>query len=146
MDLDFQENGNLPKGIHLMTIEEFEKIFGYTEHRKKLIRGLKKGMDHLSTCGCKTIYVDGSFVTTKETPGDFDACWNTVGVDLNKLQNNYPTIIDFTNDRQNQKDLYYGEFFPAEFPASRAPFILYLDFFQSDRDNNPKGIVQINLK
>ena len=31
-------------------------------------------MVNLRDAGCKTVYVDGSFVTDKERPGDFDAC------------------------------------------------------------------------
>ena len=31
------------------------------------------------------VYVDGSFVTEKETPGDFDACWEMDGIDPIKL-------------------------------------------------------------
>lgn len=26
------------------------------------------------------VFVGGSFVTSKEFPGDYDACWDTVGV------------------------------------------------------------------
>jgi len=143
MDLTFQDNGNLPKGIYVMTIEEFEFKFGYNDYRKKLIEGLKKGMLHLKDCGCKTIFVDGSFVTTKELPGDFDACWDANGVDIAKLKNHYGTILDFTDERKNQKSMYFGEFFPAQVPADG--YMLYIHFFQKDKDNNPKGIVQINL-
>lgn len=143
MDLSFLENGNLPKGIHIMTIEEFEIKFGYNDYRKRLIIGLKRGMSDLKDCGCKTVYVDGSFVTTKEIPGDFDACWDATGVDIKKLKNHYGVMLDFTDERKNQKCVYLGEFFPAQVPADR--YMLYIDFFQKDKENNPKGIVQINL-
>ena len=43
--------------------------------------GLKAAMVSLKDAGCKTVYVDGSFVTGKERPGDFDACWEEEGVD-----------------------------------------------------------------
>lgn len=143
MNLTFQENGNLPEGIHVMSIEEFETKFGYNGHRKKLIEGLKRGMSHLKDCGCKTIFIDGSFVTTKEIPGDFDACWDRNGVDIPKLISQYSTIVDFDDDRKNQKTLYFGEFFPANtITDGGLPFIA---FFQKDKNGNPKGIVQINL-
>ena len=48
--------------------------------------GLRAAMVSLKDAGCKTVYVDGSFVTGKERPGDFDACWEEEGVD--------PTILD----------------------------------------------------
>ena len=143
MDLTFQANGNLLKGIHIMKIEEFEIKFGYNEHRKKLIEGLKRGIAHLKDCGCKTIFVDGSFVTTKEFPRDFDACWDANSVDIDKLKNQYETILDFSSERKNQKSMYFGEFFPSQINAD--PYTLFIHFFQRDKDNNPKGIVQINL-
>lgn len=143
MSLTFQHNGNLPRGIHIMNIEEFEIKYGYNDYRRKLIKGLKLGMSHLKECGCKTIYIDGSFVTTKEFPGDFDACWDAEGVDLYKLKSEYGTILDFSEERKNQKTLYFGEFFPAQVPADG--YTLYIDFFQKDKDDNPKGIIQINL-
>lgn len=143
MILKFQADGNLPKGIHIMTLNEFEMLFGYNEHRKKLIRGLKIGINELKDCGCKKIYVDGSFVTTKEIPGDFDSCWDDEGVDISKLQSKYPTIVDFTNQRKNQKIKYQGEFFPSR--AQATPYDTYINFFQFDKDGRPKGIVQINL-
>lgn len=145
MSLPFQKNGNLEPGIHILTLDEFEEVFGYTAHRRFLITGLKKGLSHLKDCGCTKVYIDGSFVTQKEVPGDFDACWDTIGVDIPKLIANYETLIDFSQQRKNQKLVYYGEFFPANGEA--APYTLYLDFFQKDKnDNSPKGIVQINLK
>ncbi|MBK7638926.1 MAG: hypothetical protein IPJ22_02410 [Bacteroidetes bacterium] len=143
MDLVFQHNGNLEKGIHIMTISDFERKFGFNDHRKKLIKGLKKGIIELKDCGCKRIYIDGSFVTKKEIPNDFDSCWDDDGVDILKLKSLYPTIIDFDNQRKNQKIKYYGEFFPARIKAS--PYDIYIDFFQFDKNGDPKGIIQINL-
>ncbi|WP_339706057.1 hypothetical protein [Algoriphagus aquimarinus] len=143
MGILFDKNGNLPKGIHLMTLENFELQFGYNDRRRKLIEGLKEGIKNLKDCGCITIYIDGSFVTKKENPGDFDACWDHEGVDLSKLKNRYPVLLDFSNSRRNQKDKYGGEFFLAKREA--APFAIFLDFFQTDRNGFSKGIVQINL-
>lgn len=143
MSLTFQNNGNLPKGIHVMNMEDFEKHFGYTNHRKKLITGLKLAISHLKDCGCKRIFIDGSFVTTKEIPSDFDACWDEAGVDLKKLINSYKTIIDFREERKYQKQLYFGEFFPMK--ANASPHDIYINFFQKDRNNESKGIIQINL-
>lgn len=143
MKISFQKNGNLIPGVHIMTIDEFESVFGFNEHRKKLIIGLKKGIEDLRNCGCRAIYIDGSFVSTKENPADFDACWETTDVDLKKLENHCPILIDFSDERKNQKLNYLGEFFPAN--AFASPFDIYLNFFQLDRDYKPKGIVRINL-
>jgi len=45
--------------------------------------------------GCRTAYVDGSFVTAKEDPEDFDGCWESEGVSLKALD---PVLCDFKID------------------------------------------------
>jgi ribosome-binding protein aMBF1 (putative translation factor) len=64
--------------------------FGHTPRRLALLSGLKAGLDALRAAGCRRAYLDGSFVTAKEAhfgtpPGDFDACWETAGVDFPAL-------------------------------------------------------------
>lgn len=140
----FNPEGNLPPGIHICTWEEFVARFGSTQHRLSLINGLKIAMMQLREAGCSTIYIDGSFVTRKLIPGDFDACWNTSGVDVNKLMAIAPTLFKFDAKRASQKAEYGGELFPAEWPADTAGN-RFLKFFQMDRNGNPKGIVAINL-
>nr|WP_009632885.1 hypothetical protein [Synechocystis sp. PCC 7509] len=89
----FNSNGNLPPGIHFCSWEEFVARFGSIQYRLNLIAGLKIAMEQLQTAGCSTIYIDGSFVTNKLIPGDFDACWSGNGVDMNKLISIAPTLI-----------------------------------------------------
>lgn len=141
--LAFQKNGNLIPGIHVLDISEVEKEFAYNPIRKNLFEGLKLAMNHLKDSGCQRLFLDGSYVTTKEDPGDFDACWDHTGVDLNYLRSNYPVLLDFKNERENQKKIYKGELFLAIMNAT--PFDIYINFFQMDKDDYPKGIVLINL-
>lgn len=126
------------------TWEEFVARFGTTQHRLNLIAGLKIAMEKLRQAGCPTVYVDGSFVTNKLVPGDFDACWEATKVDLNKLKSFAPTLLKFDSKRAAQKAEYGGEFFPAGWPADSAG-TLFLEFFQKDRDGNLKGIISIDL-
>lgn len=140
----FNSDGKLPPGIHTCTWEEFVARFGTTPHRLTLIYGLKIAMEQLRSVGCQAVYIDGSFVTNKSVPGDFDACWEVNGVDMNKLKTTAPALLIFSNKRADQKAQYGGEFFPAGWPADSAG-TLFLDFFQKDRDGNPKGIISIEL-
>jgi hypothetical protein len=88
------------------------------------------------------VYIDGSFVTRKDIPGDFDGCWEAAGVDPDKLD---PALLEFANLRAAQKAKFLGELFPAE--ADADPYgNSFLDFFQMDRDGNPKGIVAMELR
>lgn len=140
----FNVDGKLPPGIHNCTWEEFVARFGTTQHRLNLIAGLKHAMEHLREAGCATVYIDGSFVTNKLVPGDFDACWEANGVDMEKLKSIAPALLKFDTKRAAQKAEYGGELFPAGWPADLAGN-LFLDFFQVERDGNPKGIVAIDL-
>ncbi|EDX70939.1 hypothetical protein MC7420_8190 [Coleofasciculus chthonoplastes PCC 7420] len=40
-----------------------------------MIDGLELAMTQLKAAGCRTIYIDGSFITSKPNPGDFDAAY-----------------------------------------------------------------------
>jgi hypothetical protein len=99
-------------------------------------------MEELETAGCRTIYVDGSFVTSKEAPGDFDACWESEGVVAELLD---PTLIAYDAHRRGQKAKYGGELFAAESVADLYG-TRFVDFFQTDAETGAiKGIVAIRL-
>ncbi|MGB5970010.1 MAG: hypothetical protein WBG70_16965 [Spirulinaceae cyanobacterium] len=137
----FNQDGNLPPGVHCADWKEFKQKFGINSHRLKLLEGLKAALDSLSKAGCQTIYIGGSFITAKEYPNDFDGCWDTQGVDPNLLD---PILLNFDHKRQAQKTKYLGELFLASSPADSAGKT-FLEFFQVDRNGNQKGIVAIDL-
>ena len=140
----YDEQGNLPPGIHVADWQEFKNRYGYNSYRRELLNGLEAGMEILRRAGCKRIYVDGSFITTKEQPGDFDACWDATEVDIDLLDALEPAFLELRPPRKSQKEKFGGEFFPADIPASLSGQI-FKDFFQVDKNGNPKGIVVIEL-
>jgi len=88
------------------------------------------------------VYIDGSFVTAKEVPGDFDGCWEPHGVDPDLLD---PVLLDFRHPRRAQKEKFRGEFFIADGGADLAG-THFLEFFQIDKaTGDPKGIIAIDL-
>lgn len=136
------DTGNLPPGEHPATWEEIEERFGFTPWRRTLLEGLRAALESLRAAGCAKVYLDGSFITAKEVPADFDACWEGEGVDGDLLD---PELLVFDPGRATQKAKYGGELFAAQWAADEtgAPFRA---FFQQDRDGNPKGIIVIDLK
>jgi hypothetical protein len=127
----------LPPGIHGATWPELVERFGTNQRRGDILGGLLRALRALKAAGCRRAYVDGSFVTSKEVPGDFDGCWDHDGVDFDALD---PVLLDFGGHREAQKAKFEGEMFIADAPGNR-----FLEFFQLDRDGRPKGIIQINL-
>lgn len=119
--------------------------FGQTEWRAGLLRGLHAALVPLRAAGCRTVYLDGSFVTAKERPGDYDGCWDAKGVDFDLLEQIAPALLTFDAGRATQKARYGGELFVVDWQADEIG-TLFGEFFKSDRDGNPKGIVVIELK
>lgn len=137
----FNEGGSLPPGIHQADWQAFEERFGASPYRRALLGGLKRALEALRLAKCEVCYIDGSFVTSTELPGDYDGCWSVAGVDPTRLD---PVLLDFSNSRAAQKLKYYGELFPAEIREG-ASGKTWLDFFQEDKNGRPKGIVAIDL-
>jgi hypothetical protein len=132
----------LPPGIHNATLEEIEERFATNEKRRKLFEGFRKSLDALRMAGCTAIFLDGSFITDKPEPGDFDVCWDPVGVDPARLDQ---VFLDFSDRRKRQKEKFGGEFFPSSAKADGSS--VFLDFFQADKDAGlAKGIIKVELR
>src|SRR5208283_5102836 len=116
---DFDADGNLPPGRHRGSWKEFEKRFGTSLRRRQLLGGMKRMLLSLKDAGCRRVFMDGSFVTRKADPGDYDGCWDRAGVDLLKLQKADPVLVNFSNKRLGQKLKYGGEMFPADLLEGR---------------------------
>ena len=139
----FDSRGNLPAGIYWAEWTDLSNHFGGTPHRRRLLSGLRKALQALHAAGCETVYLDGSFVTSKHRPRDFDACWDLMGVDVQRLD---PVFLDFSSRRAAQKARFGGELFPAQFSSGRTGET-FLEFFQIDKQTgDPKGIIALDLR
>lgn len=131
----------LPPGIHVATMADVEKTFSINDTRRRLFSGMRRAFTALRLAGCRTVYVDGSFVTEKPKPGDYDVCWDPSGVNPKKLD---PVFLDFSDMRSKQKQQFGGEFFPFGVDAGTGK--TFLEFFQNDRfTGQPKGILSVDL-
>ncbi|HEU4826660.1 MAG TPA: hypothetical protein VFS85_09290, partial [Dongiaceae bacterium] len=93
----FQDSGTLPPGEHQAAWSEVVEAFGWSPRRRRLLEGLRRACLELSKGGVKTLFLDGSFVTTKEAPNDYDGCWP--GVELEDASRTDPMLFDFTAAR-----------------------------------------------
>jgi hypothetical protein len=139
----FQDDGFLPPGVHWSSLNEIRIRLGTNPHRRQLLAGLTEALKELAAAGCSTAYIDGSFVSAKNLPADYDACWDLRGVDPQLLD---PVFLDFSDGRAAQKRRFMGEFFPAQLPEG-ASGRAFLEFFQMDKDTGkPKGILAVDLR
>ncbi len=132
--------GYLPPGVHDVGWWDVAGRFAGNSHRARLMGGLLAACRNLAAAGCAELLLDGSFVSANALPGDYDAAWETAGVDPDRLD---PVLLDFSNRRAAMKAKYLGDLFPAS--ALAAPGVLYRDFFRTDRNGVEKGVVLIDL-
>lgn len=142
MKLSFNTNGHLHKTVTL-TLVEFEEQFGTTALRKQKIRNATRYFEIFSSCGCTTVYIGGSFVSTKKNPADIDVCFDVTNIDDEKLKKLFPEF--FGPNRINKLGEIRRELkchlFIFDQDNTR-----FFEFLQYDREGNPKGLVKISLK
>jgi hypothetical protein len=129
--------------MHPATLAEVEAVFVTTPRRRRLFEGLRLALQNLRTAGGRRVFIDGSFVTTKADPNDIDGCWEwTEEVNLDLLD---PVLLDFAQARRAMRDKYSVDFFLATWVEAGSG-LTFLDFFQRNRADDPKGIVQLDLE
>ena len=140
---EWATNGDLPPGVHFATWQKLEDRLSFNPRRHLMLAGFRQACSELRKAGCRLVYLDGSFVTRKLHPGDFDACWDVHNVDDAKLD---PVFWDFSQGRVAQKQRFLGELFPAQLPEG-ATGRAFVDFFQVNTlSGQPKGILAIKLR
>jgi hypothetical protein len=131
-----------PPAGNLASWEAICATFGWNAWRRRLLQGLDLARRDLRRAGCRRAWLDGSFVTVKELPDDYDLTWDTSGVDADLLT---PVLKAVSPPRWAQKAKYLGDILPnvVERDSGR-PF---LDFFQEDAETGAaKGIVEMDLE
>ncbi len=138
----FAPTGRLPAGIHAATWPLFAERFGSSTHRRQQLTTLVDALRLLREAGCARVFVGGSFVTAKAEPNDIDVAWDVEGVDADALD---PIFLDFEDERAAQKRRFGAEFFPAQF-VEGVTGRSFLEFFQRTRDDEPVGVVAVDLR
>lgn len=71
---ELTREGLLPTGVHETTLGDVRRRFGSANPvRVRLMKGLAAVAAMARRIGARTLYLDGSFVTDKKNPGDWDA-------------------------------------------------------------------------
>lgn len=139
---DFTEDGLLPPHIHQATFEELVERLGFSRKRKEMLEDLKRALKVMRQHEIERVYIDGSFVTDKPRPSDIDVCYDAPeGADLSGMFPIYPPK-GWVRDLSIEE--YSAEFLPSDMIELKSgkPF---LEFFQTDKENRPRGVVLIEL-
>ncbi len=139
---DLTGEGLLPPGIHETTLGEVRRTFGTAnEVRVRLMRGLAAVVVRARRAGAKHLYIDGSFVTDKKEPGDWDAVLTfPVGCNAASLD-----AIVLADRGRVQKD-HDGDLFTMMEDDVELLYHYVEVVFGTDRKMRPKGLLRIRLK
>lgn len=138
---DFDGVGQLPPGTYIASWVEVATRYGGGERRRELLVGLERLLALLAAVGCRRVWLDGSFVTNKVAPGDFDLAWDLGGVDLDALRQRDPVLDPLLPGRSAQLRRYGGECFAVSEPVTSG----VVANFRYDRLGREKGIVLVEL-
>lgn len=141
---EFNQRGALPPGIHLTTWDEFAGrfvVFSRSDRRLRIGEKIRALYDEARQSGIvRRILIAGSYVTSKAEPNDFDCLIvldpAIVGTILVPFQYN---LIS----RRQARRTFQGDVVPAL--DGSASCVEYVEFFQTARDGNRVGIVEIEL-
>jgi hypothetical protein len=140
----FTASGYLPIGVHEANLDEFKERFvfsRYSDRRFRLFDKLSRLLTEAKKSGIvRRVIIAGSFVTNKDDPNDFDCVVvldpAIVGQELRPYQ--YKLV-----SRKTARRMFGGDIVPAIDGSSALDD--YLDFFQTTRDGERVGVVEIEL-
>lgn len=141
-------DGRLPPGDWKATLDEVELRFAYNFRRREIMAGLRHVVAQLQSHGIEDVWVDGSFVTDKQRPNDVDVVYM---IPTGEDEADWPDVGPSRRQhvkRYHRVDLWR---YPALQPAKKAipglggGSITIKQFFESDEDGNPRGLVNLVL-
>lgn len=142
---DFDDEGLLPEGLHLCTLDEVLERFGQfnvSDRRVALGAQLRRYCEHLRAISFRTfLVVDGSFVTATEEPGDVDLLL-VVGADADLAPDLLPQDYNAISKRQVRR---HYEFDLLVAPEKSDAYQRHLEFFMQvkGRPERRKGLLKV---
>ena len=140
----FREDGWLPVGHHPVSWEEIDAHFGGDPHSKRamLMQKLRTFRDGLRACGCSgRIILDGSFVSAKLVPGDFDMLL-VLQPDIQQRKDSNPRLSRLLDAEMSENQDGYSVFYAPE-NSSAIDFLLPM--WDNSKEGIAKGVVEVEL-
>lgn len=140
----FREDGWLPIGHHSVTWEEIVTHFGGdpTSKRAMLTRKLLTFRDGLRSCGCVgRIILDGSFISAKPIPGDFDMLL-VLQPNIQQMKDSDPQLARLLDTEMSENQDGYSVFYAPE-NSSAIDFLVPM--WDRSKEGTEKGVVEVEI-
>jgi hypothetical protein len=140
----FNQDGNLPEGIHQATEAEVLSRFASTSARRKWLGERLRDLlaAARSTSKLERVFLWGSFVTSKESPNDLDVLLvMTVDFVLDRAPESAQPLFDHAQARIR----FNADVFWTKASLSQETLALWLDTYQTGKDFKRKGIVEVTF-
>ena len=111
--------------------------------RQRLILGLGQMLVLLARANCRTIWLDGSFVTRERWPRDFDLCYDPAEM---RDKDTEPILLNFSEGRRAQKTRFGGEALPYDFPLDWNGTTLLDGFKREKVTGKAKGLIRVDIQ
>lgn len=136
----FYDGDNLPEGLHAATLDDVAKHFGKSAKRNQLCVTLTRIVQTARGCNFKKVVLFGSFVSSKDSPGDIDLFWTLPpGTDTDTLRAECRQLLDAANSKQRfQCDMFWC--FDDQDAIKRMAAM-----WGFDRSGRKRGLVVIDL-
>ncbi|NCC53792.1 MAG: hypothetical protein EOM20_21660 [Spartobacteria bacterium] len=156
--MTFNDNGYLDAGIYDMEIDEMEgsfvDAFPASNTRSGVFSGYRRHHADLISVGLEVEeMIDGSFISTKNDPGDIDFVCFVNAHELDRLpQEKKELFHNLVSGKKTRDaylcDAYFCPIVPEDdplFPKLRAQRKYWMGEFGYDRLDRPKGIVRVQV-
>jgi len=144
MALSFDQFGNLPPGIHLLSLEEIRAEFGQAISRRQWLMQQFENIIQIAqrTGKLKRLFLWGSFVSSKPVPNDIDIL---LVLDSDFSDEYISPESLYILDHEQAKLRFQADIFWIRENISPEIFNLLLETYQKDREQRPRGIVEVKL-
>ena len=139
---EFNQDGNLPEGIHLATADEVFARFAIPSARRQWLGEQLRSLLTLakSTGQLARVFLWGSFVTSKEVPNDLDML---LVMDTGFAVEAVPAKAQVVFDHVQARLRFHADVFWTKASLDPQVLHLWLDTYQTDKDFTRRGIVEV---
>lgn len=138
----FNQDGNLPEGIHQATVSEVLSRFASSSARRRWLGEKFQSLLNLAkaTGKLQQIFLWGSFVTGKESPNDLDVLLvMSEDFNLEQLSDEAQSLFDYPQARIR----FNADVFWTKSSIGQTVLALWLDTYQTTREFKRRGIVEV---